>query len=222
MSATRASNAQRRVAAREDQPEPVVGDRAHVALVASERLELGEPGLRLGLLAERPLASQPVDRPVARRRRDPRAGVVGDPRSGHIRSACDERLLDRVLGQVEVAEDADQGRDRPPLLLAEQAVDDALRSRSLLARASLVVEEHQRPDLDRAPRRSASSSSPRSPRPGPCTRPGSSRPAAPWSRRTGRRWSPVVPARPRTVVASEVGCSASPPRYHPLSCSNWV
>ena len=35
----------------------------------------------------------------------------------------DERLLDRLLGQIEVAEDADQRRDRPPRLAPEQAVD---------------------------------------------------------------------------------------------------
>jgi hypothetical protein len=39
----------------------------------------------------------------------------------------DERLLDRVLREVEVAQDPDQGRDRPPLLRAEQAVDDPRR-----------------------------------------------------------------------------------------------
>ena len=38
----------------------------------------------------------------------------------------DERVLDRLLGEVEVAEDADERRDRPPLLLAEQAVDDVV------------------------------------------------------------------------------------------------
>ena len=35
-----------------------------------------------------------------------------------------ERVLDRLLGEVEVAEDADQGRDRPSRLAPEQAVDD--------------------------------------------------------------------------------------------------
>jgi hypothetical protein len=35
-----------------------------------------------------------------------------------------ERLLDRLLGEVEVAEDADQGGDRPSRLAPEQAIDD--------------------------------------------------------------------------------------------------
>jgi hypothetical protein len=37
--------------------------------------------------------------------------------------------LDGVLGQIEVTEDPDQGRDRPALLLAEQALDDPERVR---------------------------------------------------------------------------------------------
>ena len=35
----------------------------------------------------------------------------------------DERLLHRVLGECEVAEDADQGRDRPSRLAPEQALE---------------------------------------------------------------------------------------------------
>jgi hypothetical protein len=35
--------------------------------------------------------------------------------------------LHRVLGPVEVAQDPDQGRDRPPLLLPEEAFDDLER-----------------------------------------------------------------------------------------------
>ena len=36
----------------------------------------------------------------------------------------DEGLLDRLLGGVDVAEDADQARDRPSRLVPEQAVDE--------------------------------------------------------------------------------------------------
>jgi hypothetical protein len=36
-----------------------------------------------------------------------------------------EGVLDRLLGQVEVAQHPDERRDRPPRLLTEQAVDDA-------------------------------------------------------------------------------------------------
>ena len=116
--------------AREDQSETVVGDPAHVAFISFERLELGEPRERVGPLGERALASEAVDRAVASRRRDPRAGV---PRHTATRPGAErlgERLLDGVLRQVEVAEDPDQGRDRSTLLLPEQAVDDLARIRS--------------------------------------------------------------------------------------------
>jgi hypothetical protein len=49
----------------------------------------------------------------------------------------DERLLDRLLSRVEVAEDPDQGRDRPSGLVPERAVDDP--GRSLYEEASVVA-----------------------------------------------------------------------------------
>ena len=50
-------------------------------------------------------------------------GFAGGPSRGHRSSAVEPRLLDRVLGEVEVAEDPDQGGDRPSRLSPEQAVD---------------------------------------------------------------------------------------------------
>ena len=115
---------QGRVAAGEDQPEPVVGDATHVGLVSSERLERLQGAELRRLLAKGSLTPQPVDRSIARGRRDPRAGVVGDPAFGPHPHRLRERVLHRVLGQVEVAQDADHRRDRPPLLGPEEAVDD--------------------------------------------------------------------------------------------------
>jgi len=116
---------QGRVTTREDQPQPVVGDRAHVLLVTSERLERLDRAELRRLLAERPFAPEPVDRAVARGRGDPRAGVVGDPALGPHAHRLGERVLDGVLGEVEVAQDPDQRGDRSSLLRSEQAVDDA-------------------------------------------------------------------------------------------------
>ena len=81
----------------------------------------------LGLLGQALAPSQPIDRPISRRRRDPRSRVVGNAALGPGLESRDERILDRFLGKVEVAEDADQRRDRPPLFLAEHAVDDVVR-----------------------------------------------------------------------------------------------
>ena len=70
-------------------------------------------------------------------------GLSGTPRSGHDLERRDERLLDRLLGEVEVAEDADERRDGPPLFLAEQAVDDGVRidgRRQVLGRLRVSVQ----------------------------------------------------------------------------------
>jgi hypothetical protein len=87
-------------------------------------LQPGELPERLGLLAEPLLAAQAVDGAVAGGGGDPRAGVVGHPLPRPSLDGDGEGLLDGLLGQVEVADDPDQGRDRPPRLLPEQAVDD--------------------------------------------------------------------------------------------------
>ena len=47
-------------------------------------------------------------------------GLSGMPRVRPRLERADEGLLDGLLGEVEVAEDADERRDRPPRLLAEQ------------------------------------------------------------------------------------------------------
>jgi hypothetical protein len=76
-------------------------------------------GLRVTVLA-RCLAAQLVDRRVARGGDDPAGGArgyaVGRPALARLR----ERVLDRVLGDVDVAEDADQNRDRTAVLRAER------------------------------------------------------------------------------------------------------
>ncbi len=78
----------------------------------------------LGLLAQARATSQSVDGPVARGRRDPRARVVGHAAVRPGLQGDDERVLDGLLGEVEVAEDADERRDGAALLGAEQSVDD--------------------------------------------------------------------------------------------------
>jgi hypothetical protein len=83
------------------------------------QLELRRP------CALHPLAPEPVDRTVARHRHDPRERVV---RHAVARPALDrgrEGVLDGVLGQVPVADRADERRDRPAEVLAEQAVGGA-------------------------------------------------------------------------------------------------
>jgi hypothetical protein len=112
---------ERRVAAREDEAEPVVGDRAHVLFLFGA--ELFEPREELRLACERALPADPVDRAVARRRDDPCSGLPRDAVSRPALERCRERVLHRVLGKVEVAEDADEDRDGMSPFLAEEGVD---------------------------------------------------------------------------------------------------
>jgi hypothetical protein len=77
-----------------------------------------ERGLCVAVVPGR-LAPEPVDRAVPGGRRDPRTGVrrdsAGEPSFGRDR----EGLLDRVLGDVDVAEDTNQRRNRSPRLVPE-------------------------------------------------------------------------------------------------------
>ena len=116
----------------EDQPQPLVGDRAHelgllVVFVAAERSQLG---LERDAAAGPPaLGADAVERAVARRRDDPARGVVGQPALGPALERGEEGVLHRFLGAVEIAEDAGQDGDRLSRLAPEQTVDeDVLRS----------------------------------------------------------------------------------------------
>jgi hypothetical protein len=101
-------------------------DRGHVfvlVLVVDGCGELREPGEFHLLRLERATAAKPVDRAVPCRGHDPGAGVRRDavPRPA---LRCDrECLLGGVLGEVEVAERADQDRDGAPELLPERLGD---------------------------------------------------------------------------------------------------
>jgi hypothetical protein len=70
------------------------------------------------------IATQAVDRAVPSRRRDPRPRCVWRPVNRPPLERDGERLLNRLLGQVDVADGAGDGRDRPTGLQPEQAVDD--------------------------------------------------------------------------------------------------
>jgi hypothetical protein len=115
---------ERRVAAREDELEPLVGEGrlVHVVLCGLGRVE--QPGL----LRQRPLAAEVVDRAVARRRDQPRALVGGDPVRRPAGGGDRERLLRGLLGELEVAEDADQGGHDAPPLVAEGLLERCYHS----------------------------------------------------------------------------------------------
>ena len=63
-------------------------------------------------------------------------GLRGTPVRPHL-ERDDEGVLDRFLGQVEVAQHADESRDRAPRLLTEHAVDSVRRRAYCRTSASL-------------------------------------------------------------------------------------
>ena len=132
------------VTAREDQPEPLVGDLRLVDSVGDHLLgpllEVARPG-RLGR-PPRPLAAQAVDRPVARGREDPGQRRVRRPVARPAGERDRVGVLQRVLGAVDVAEGARQDRQRPPVLLADDAGDGVAavgrQSNSMIGRTSTL------------------------------------------------------------------------------------
>jgi hypothetical protein len=114
---------QSRVAAGEDEPQPVVVHGSHLleharlAVAGSEHRHLAEQ------LPAPCLAAQPVDGMVAGGRGDPAARIGRHAIARPLSQGDGEGLLDRVLGDVDVAEGTDQGGQRPARLLAEDPAD---------------------------------------------------------------------------------------------------
>src|SRR3954447_13493171 len=108
------------MAAGEDQPQAVV---VHWTLRLGRLIAgMQQRRLRLAVVA-RGLPSQAVDRAVARRGDDPARRAGRQPALGPASDGLGEGVLHRVLGDVEVAEDAGENRDRATILGAERTLD---------------------------------------------------------------------------------------------------
>jgi hypothetical protein len=127
---------ERRMAAGERQRQSLVGNRAlvHVVLLARRR---HEPCRLRELLGPDALAAQPVDRTIPRRRDDPGERARRDAVPWPPLERGGERVLDGVLGEIEVPERADQDRDGAAPLLAEGGLG-AQAPRSTIGRTSIV------------------------------------------------------------------------------------
>src|SRR5437660_10395200 len=77
----------------------------------------------MGLLGQRPLAPDPVDRAIPRGGHKPADGVAGDPIARPALGGDRECLGGGFLGAVEVAEEANQRGQHAPPLLAEALLD---------------------------------------------------------------------------------------------------
>jgi len=93
----------------------------HVASL--DRFPLGDVERGAVLCVALRLASKSIEGPVARRRRDPRAGVVGDALLGPPLDGDDEGVLHRLLGEIDVAEEADERGDGATRLAPEGGLD---------------------------------------------------------------------------------------------------
>ena len=104
----------------EDELEPLVGNRRLIHAVLHGLRHVEQADLR----RERAIAADPIDRTIARSGHEPGARVG---RSSVTRPAlgCErEGFLGGLLGEIEVAEEADQaGQDAAPLV-AEDLVED--------------------------------------------------------------------------------------------------
>jgi hypothetical protein len=111
------------MAAREEELESLVRDRGlvHLVLRGLRRFPHLE---QAGLGGERALAADAVDRAISRRRDEPGAWVVGSPVARPALGGDRERLLRGFLGEVEVAEEADEGGENAAPLVAEGVLED--------------------------------------------------------------------------------------------------
>ena len=122
------------MAAGEDQLQPFVLDRAVVdgTVVDGTVVDLVHDGLRcrqqVDLSGQGALPADPVDRPVAGGRHQPRAGIGRRPRCGPALRGDRERLLRRVLGLVEVTEEPDQRGQYPAPLGPEDLLERVQRA----------------------------------------------------------------------------------------------
>src|SRR5262249_56810035 len=111
---------ERRVATREYELESFVGDRRLVHLVLRRLRHLEQAGLRL----ERAIAPDAVDGAVPRGRDEPGARVVGRSVARPTLGRDRERVLGGFLGEVEVAEEADQACEDAAPLVPKDLLED--------------------------------------------------------------------------------------------------
>jgi hypothetical protein len=109
------------VAAREDELQALVGKGrrlVHGVLRHERHVE------QLRLLGEGAVAANAVDRPVAGGRDQPARGACRDAVARPALGGDREGLLRGLLGEVEVAEEADERREDSTPRLAEDLVED--------------------------------------------------------------------------------------------------
>ena len=110
-----------RMAAREDQPEPVVGNRlgVHRLRAAVHRAQLRLVGKRVAAGRGPPCTAQTVERAAPRRGQEPGARALGQAIGGPARHRLLEGGLGNLFRRVDVAHDPEHGGDEARVLEAE-------------------------------------------------------------------------------------------------------
>ena len=111
------------MAAGEDKLQSLVRDRRLVHLRHLVLHGVGHPE-QAALRCERALPADAVDRPVARGGDEPGARVVGLTVAGPALGGDRERLLGGLLGEIEVAEEADHACEDAAPFVAEDVLED--------------------------------------------------------------------------------------------------
>jgi hypothetical protein len=94
----------------------------------------------LGLVCQPACAAQAIERPVASRRQDPRGRTIRDATGAPRFKRGDKSFLDRLLGEVEIAREANQAGEDAARFLAKGPLDDLARAgRVQLTGASACV-----------------------------------------------------------------------------------
>ena len=135
------------MAAREDQPQALIGDRAVLRLLVGGGVDARQLRQSRCAVGQRAVAPQAVDRAPAGRGHEPGGGARGDAVARPRRHGRRKRILKRVLRQLEIAQLADQRGKHSGALLPERALDRGGRR------------AHPRPPLGRACRHEAASAS---------------------------------------------------------------
>src|SRR5271170_8047357 len=103
----------------EDQPQALVGEHAFLSRSFGVRaLLLEHPDQLLATFAETRLTSNAVDRFVTRRADDPGSRILRYALAPPLLHGGRERLLRRILGEVEVADKMNERRNNPPEFFA--------------------------------------------------------------------------------------------------------
>ena len=122
---------ERGMTAGEDQSQLIVGDRVRIERRRLDRGDRFVGSICLHLLREADAAPNAVDGLVSGRLDDPRTWIIGNAGGRPLIDGRGERLLRRLLGDVEIADEPDERRDDPAPIRAIDGVHGRVGRRKI-------------------------------------------------------------------------------------------